>query len=250
MNDFSKILNDYKNGVVDLQTANAQIGEFFRADLPSACIDFDRKARTGVGEVVFAASKTREQCAEICGAILEREKRVLITRLDSDKARYLMSRFENCTYEASARIMKIGADTPLSGESHIAIVTAGTSDIPAAKEAEFAANFFGSRTRTYFDCGVAGLHRLLSRIDEIRAASVVVAIAGMEGALASVLAGLVKVPVIAVPTSVGYGANFGGLSALLSMINSCANGVSVVNIDNGFGAAYTAHLINSAGGGK
>ena len=140
--------------------------------------------------------------------------------------------------------MRIGAENPRVGTSHIAVVSAGTSDMRVAKEAEFTANFFGSRTKLYCDCGVAGLHRLLSRIDEIRTASVVIAIAGMEGALASVLAGLVKVPVIAVPTSVGYGANFGGLAALLSMINSCANGVSIVNIDNGFGAAYNAHLVN------
>ena len=133
------------------------------------------------------------------------------------------------------------------GKSHIAIITAGTSDMGVAREAEFTANFLGSRTKTYFDCGVAGIHRLLSQIDEIRTAGVVIAIAGMEGALASVVAGLVEVPVIAVPTSVGYGANFGGLSALLSMLNSCANGVSVVNIDNGFGAAYSAHLINQKG---
>lgn len=244
MNDFSKILNDFKNGEIDCATANAQIQNFFSADLGHSVLDFDRLSRTGMGEVVFAQSKTAAQCADICRAILRRQGGVLLTRIEAQKASVLAAEFPESVYEPVADIMRIGAGNPRVGTSHIAIVSAGTSDMRVAKEAEFTANFFGSRTKLYCDCGVAGLHRLLSRIDEIRGASAVIAIAGMEGALASVLAGLVKVPVIAVPTSVGYGANFGGLAALLSMINSCANGVSIVNIDNGFGAAYNAHLVN------
>lgn len=244
MKDFSKILTDFRDGKIDLESANRQIGGFFFSDLGHTKADTDRKERTGVGEVVFAQSKTARQCADICAEILKKQGNVLLTRLNPQKARELQQLFVGCVYDEIGRIMKIGADNPEVGSSHIAIVSAGTSDMPVAREAEFAANFFGSRTKTYFDCGVAGLHRLTARIDEIREASVVIAIAGMEGALASVLAGLVSVPVIAVPTSVGYGASFGGLAALLSMINSCANGVSIVNIDNGFGAAYNAHLIN------
>lgn len=244
MNDFTKILNDFKDGKIDCAAANAQIRNFFSADLGHSMPDFDRLSRTGMGEVVFAQSKTAAQCADICRAILRRQGGVLLTRIDAEKAASLAAEFPESVYEPTADIMRIGAENPRVGTSHIAVVSAGTSDMRVAKEAEFTANFFGSRTKLYCDCGVAGLHRLLSRIDEIRTASVVIAIAGMEGALASVLAGLVKVPVIAVPTSVGYGANFGGLAALLSMINSCANGVSIVNIDNGFGAAYNAHLVN------
>lgn len=245
MTDFSEILKNFKDGNIDLNSAQKQIENFFFSDLGHTKADFNRKERTGVGEVVFAQSKTAKQCVEICDAIFKKQGNVLVTRLDKEKAQVVMSNFKDCVYEPLSQILRIGKNNPNVSSSHIAIVTAGTSDMKVAKEAEFTANFFGSSTKTYFDCGVAGLHRLLSQIDEIRTASVVIAIAGMEGALASVLAGLLKTPVIAVPTSVGYGASFGGLAALLSMINSCANGVSIVNIDNGYGAAYNAHLINS-----
>lgn len=243
MNEIFEILNAYKNGTLNLQNAGKQIENLFCCDMGHTKIDFDRKRRTGVGEIVYGASKTPEQCLEICGKILSREKGVLITRATEEIAELLQKNFENCIYEKSAKIIQIGESSPKNSSGEVAIVTAGTSDIPVAREAELTLNFLGDCAKTYFDCGVAGLHRLLNNIEEIRKAKVVIAVAGMEGALASVLAGLVAVPVIAVPTSVGYGANFGGVSTLLSMINSCANGVSVVNIDNGFGAAYNAHLI-------
>lgn len=243
MNEIFEILNAYKNGTLKLQNAGKQIENLFCCDMGHTKIDFDRKRRTGVGEIVYGASKTPEQCLEICRKILAREKGVLITRASEAIAELMQKNFENCIYEKSAKIIQIGESCPKNSLGEVAIVTAGTSDIPVAKEAELTLNFLGDSAKTYFDCGVAGLHRLLGNIEEIRKAKVVIAVAGMEGALASVLAGLVAVPVIAVPTSVGYGANFGGLSTLLSMINSCANGVSVVNIDNGFGAAFNAHLI-------
>lgn len=246
MTNFRDILEKFRLGNLPADEAERQIRSLFFSDLGHTKIDADRKSRTGAGEIIFGQNKTAEQCADICRAILERQKGVLITRLDERKAALLKSEFGG-VYEPLGKIMRIGESCPAVGNSHIAIITAGTSDMGVAREAEFTANFLGSRTKTYFDCGVAGIHRLLSQIDEIRTAGVVIAIAGMEGALASVVAGLVEVPVIAVPTSVGYGANFGGLSALLSMLNSCANGVSVVNIDNGFGAAYSAHLINKKG---
>lgn len=245
MFNFSEILEAFKAGQIDLKTANERIGKLMFADLGHSKADLDRAERTGVGEVIYASGKTAEQCFDIAKAILERQSRVLLTRIDQKKAEFLMARFRDFEYEPCAQIMRLGSETPAKGNSHIAIVSAGTSDMKVVREAEFTARFLGSNCKCYCDCGVAGLHRLLSQIDEIREASVVIAVAGMEGALASVLAGLVKVPVIAVPTSVGYGASFGGLAALLAMLNSCANGVSVVNIDNGFGAAYNAHLINS-----
>ncbi len=243
MKEIFEILNAYKNGTLNLQNAGKEIENLFCCDMGHTKIDFDRKRRTGVGEIVYGASKTPGQCLEICRKILARQKGVLITRATGETAELLQKNFENCVYEKSAKIVRVGENCPVNSLGEVAVITAGTSDIPVAREAELTLNFLGDCTKTYFDCGVAGLHRLLGCIDEIRKAKVVIAVAGMEGALASVLAGLVAVPVIAVPTSVGYGANFGGLSALLSMVNSCANGVSVVNIDNGFGAAYNAHLI-------
>ncbi len=247
MTDFQNILENFRLGKLTADDAERRVRSLFFSDLGHTKIDADRKSRTGAGEIIFGQTKTAEQCADACRAILERQRGALITRLDERKAAFLQSKFDGCVYDPLGKIMRIGENCPASGKSHIAVITAGTSDMGVAREAEFTANFLGNRTKTYFDCGVAGIHRLLSQIDEIRTAGVVIAIAGMEGALASVVAGLVEVPVIAVPTSVGYGANFGGLSALLSMLNSCANGVSVVNIDNGFGAAYTAHLIDKKG---
>ncbi|MBO6101952.1 MAG: nickel pincer cofactor biosynthesis protein LarB [Opitutales bacterium] len=245
MNPLSQILQDVQSGKCDLPAAQKRIENLMFADLGHTKADLNRRERTGAGEVVFGQGKSAEQCAEIAKAILTRESGVLITRLSPDKAEKVKAAFPDAFYDELSQIMRIGREREKIENSHIAIVTAGTSDMKAAREAELTANFLGSRTKIYPDCGVAGLHRLASQIEEIRKAGVVIAVAGMEGALASVLAGMLKVPVIALPTSVGYGASFGGLAALLSMINSCANGVSVVNIDNGFGAAYNAHLINS-----
>ena len=246
MRDFSEILEAFKSGKIDLKSANERIARLMFADLGHSKPDTDRLERTGVGEVIFAEGKSAEQCAEIAKVILQNQEGVLLTRIDQDKADFVADRLKcDFLYDKLARIMRLGKDRPPKEGSHIAIVSAGTSDMKVVREAELTAVFLGSRCKCFPDCGVAGLHRLTSQIDEIRKASVVIAVAGMEGALASVLAGLIKVPLIAVPTSVGYGASFGGLTALLAMLNSCANGVSVVNIDNGFGAAYCAHLINS-----
>lgn len=218
-------------------------------DLDFATIDYDRKKRCGVSEVIYGAGKTADQISTIAAELLKNgEKTVLVTRMNEEKAKTVLRDMTALNvaadYDPISEACVIGEYKEASGIGKIAIVTAGTSDQKVAKEAAMTAKAFGNEVIEINDVGVAGLHRLMNRIDEIREASVVIAIAGMEGALASVIGGLVKAPVIAVPTSVGYGANFEGLSALLSMINSCASGVSVVNIDNGFGAAYQASLIN------
>jgi len=244
MKNLKDILNDLHTNSINIEQAETLIKNISIIDIGHTRIDIDRKNRTGAGEVIFGAGKTPEQIIEISKKLLEAKERVLITRIDESIAEKILKKFPNAVLNKIAKTISIGEDIELS-KTHIAIVSAGTSDMSVAEEAKVCAEFFGSKTISYHDCGVAGLHRLTSAIDEIRQARVIIAIAGMEGALASVLAGLVKVPVIAVPTSVGYGANFGGLTALLAMINSCANGVSVVNIDNGFGAAYNAHIINT-----
>lgn len=218
-------------------------------ELDYATIDYDRRKRCGIPEVIYGAGKTAGQIYEIAEKLFESgEKTVLITRMDATKAEMVLQRVKALNITADYDIISgacvLGEYPKARGIGKVAVVTAGTSDQKVAKEAVMTLRAFGSEVMEINDVGVAGIQRLLSRIDEIREASVVIAIAGMEGALASVIGGLVKAPVIAVPTSVGYGANFEGLSALLSMINSCASGVSVVNIDNGFGAAYQATLIN------
>lgn len=212
-------------------------------ELGFAKLDSDRKKRTGFGEVVFCQGKADEHLVQIFSTLLGAEKEVLGTRCSKAQAEILKGKFPEVEYDELSRIVKI----EVAGKKRvgkIAVCTAGTADIPVAEEAARTAEFFGSNVERFYDVGVTGIHRLLSKIDEIRQANCVIAVAGMEGALASVIAGLVSVPVIAVPTSVGYGANLGGLSALLTMINSCANGISVVNIDNGYGAGYNATMIN------
>lgn len=214
-----------------------------------ATIDFERKERCGVSEVIYGAGKSAEQIVDITEKLIENgEKTVLITRVDKSKADKITEFCNNnklsFEYESISETFVAGEYPEASGIGKVAVVTAGTSDLRVAKEAAMTLKALGNEVIEINDVGVAGLHRLMAKIDVIREATVVIAIAGMEGALASVIGGLVSSPVIAVPTSVGYGANFEGLSALLSMINSCASGVSVVNIDNGFGAAYQASLIN------
>ena len=200
--------------------------------------------RQGAGEVIFAQSKTPEQMKGIINSMLNNnQKRILLTRLGEDKAKELKKSFE-LEYFGEAKIGIIGSFPEEKSEGKILVATGGTSDVPVAEEAVLTAEFFGNDVTRLYDVGVAGLHRLLSHLDEIMSANVIIAIAGMEGALASVIGGLADCPVIAVPTSVGYGSSFEGLSALLSMLNSCASGVSVVNIDNGFGAGYLANMIN------
>ena len=214
-------------------------------DLGYAQIDAERGVRTGVSEVVYGAGKTAEQIAGIVEAMrASGQSRVLITRLDAKKADRLSELGCPFTYFGEARAGVAGELPEPDGNGTILVVTAGTSDAFVAEEAALTARFLGNRVECVNDAGVAGIHRLLSHGDQIARAQVIIAIAGMEGALPSVVGGLAACPVIAVPTSVGYGANLGGLTTLLAMVNSCASGVSVVNIDNGFGAAYQASLIN------
>lgn len=215
------------------------------ADLGYAQVDTARGVRTGVSEVIYGAGKTPEQIAGIVEAMrVAGQQRVLITRVDAAKAEALRALGCAFTYHEPARAGVVGELPEPDGNGELLIITAGTSDVAVAEEAALTARFLGNRVTVVNDAGVAGIHRLLRHSDEIARAQVIVAIAGMEGALPSVVAGLAACPVIAVPTSVGYGANLGGLTALFAMVNSCASGVSVVNIDNGFGAAYQASLIN------
>ena len=214
-------------------------------DLGYAQVDTERGLRTGVSEVIYGAGKTAEQIAGIVDAMRAAgQARVLITRLEADKAAALAELGCPFTYYEAALAGVVGELPEPDGDGMILVVTAGTSDAPVAEEAALTARFLGNRVELVNDAGVAGIHRLLSHGEQIARAQVIVAIAGMEGALPSVVGGLAACPVIAVPTSVGYGANLGGLTTLLAMVNSCASGVSVVNIDNGFGAAYQASLIN------
>lgn len=220
-------------------------------DLGYAQVDTERGVRTGVSEVIYGAGKTAAQIAGIVSAMLDaHQSRILITRLDAAKATELAGMGCAFTYHEEAHAGVVGEFPEPDGNGTVLIVTAGTSDLNVAEEARVTARFLGNRVSVVNDAGVAGIHRLLSHGDEIAHAQVIVAIAGMEGALPSVVGGLAACPVIAVPTSVGYGANLGGLTALLAMVNSCASGVSVVNIDNGFGAAYQASLINHLPGKK
>ena len=214
------------------------------ADIGYAKVDLHRKIRQGAAEVIYGAGKTPEQIEGIIST-MERngQSRVLITRMSQEAADYV-AQHRALDYHADAKVGIVGGFPEPGGIGKVVIATGGTSDIPVAEEAALTAQVLGSRVVRLYDVGVAGVHRLLAHMDLIMDASVIIAIAGMEGALASVVGGLADCPVIAVPTSVGYGASFGGVSALLSMLNSCASGVSVVNIDNGFGAGYLANMIN------
>ena len=245
MKQLDKILKDYKNGKITLAQAKKEAGNISLVKLAHTKVDLQRQERTGAGEVIYGAGKTTKQILEIAETLLANGQNVLATRLSTDAINALKEKYPKAKVSEIAKMVAIFKNKQPKPEGLIAVVSAGTSDMPVAEEAKFTAEFFGNKVEAFYDCGVAGLNRLASVIDEIKKARAIIVVAGMEGALASVMAGLVKSPVIAVPTSVGYGANFGGLSALLAMINSCANGVSIVNIDNGFGAGYNAHLINS-----
>ncbi|MBR6452030.1 MAG: nickel pincer cofactor biosynthesis protein LarB [Lachnospiraceae bacterium] len=213
-------------------------------DIGFAKVDLHRNIRQGAAEVIYGAGKTPAQITEIIGTMQRNgQDRILITRLEKEAADTLLKSCD-LTYREEGRIAYTGTIPKPDGIGRIVVATGGTSDIPVAEEAAWTAAFYGNEVERLYDVGVAGLHRLLSHREEIMDAAVIIAIAGMEGALASVIGGLSDCPVIAVPTSVGYGASFEGLSALLSMMNSCASGVSVVNIDNGFGAGYLASMIN------
>jgi len=219
-------------------------GEPRTQNLGHSTLDLERAERTGAAEVVYGEGKSAAQIIDIAQALLGAGENLLVTRVDETKAALVQAEVANLQFSAVAGLLWAHTSPPPSIATHVAVVSAGTSDARVAEEAALTAEFYGCEVRRFNDVGVAGLHRLLARIDEIRQARVVVVVAGMEGALPSVLGGLVDKPVIAVPTSVGYGAAFGGLSALLGMLNSCASGVSVVNIDNGFGAGFLANRIN------
>ncbi|MBM3882749.1 MAG: nickel pincer cofactor biosynthesis protein LarB [Verrucomicrobia bacterium] len=218
------------------------------AELGFAQVDVHRGLRQGFPEVIFGAGKTPTQVVEIARQIWQRERRVLVTRVGAEHARALRRRFPRAVHHEAARCVTIQARPLPKRPGTIAVLCAGTSDLPVAEEAAVTADAMGNRVERLYDVGVAGLHRLLGKLESVQRAAVIVAVAGMEGALPSVVAGLVSRPVIAVPTSVGYGASFGGLAALCAMLNSCASGVTVVNIDNGFGAGYAASQINALAG--
>jgi NCAIR mutase (PurE)-related protein len=214
-------------------------------DLGFAKVDCDRALRKGFAEVIFGSGKTPKQVVAIARELLKGESRVLVTRIGPEHARLLKKHFKFAHHHETARCVTLEKKSPSPRDGTIAIVCAGTSDLPVAEEAAVTAEVMGNKVDRIFDVGVAGLHRLLEQLPRIQSARVVVVVAGMEGALPSVVAGLIELPVIAVPTSIGYGANFGGLAALLGMLNSCGSGVTVVNIDNGFGAGYAASQINA-----
>ena len=244
MSDTKKILEQYKNNEVTLESALLELKKQPFEDIGYAKVDFHRKIRQGAAEVIYGEGKTPEQIIGICNAMIENgQKTILITRLSKESAD-IVSKAHELTYHAQSRIGIIGEMPKPDGIGKIVIATGGTSDIPVAEEAALTAEVLGNEVVRLYDVGVAGVHRLLAHLDLLMDASVIIAVAGMEGALASVVGGLVDCPVIAVPTSVGYGASFGGVSALLSMLNSCASSVSVVNIDNGFGAGFSASRIN------
>lgn len=245
MDKLSLVLDDLKNGKLSVTDAEKTINELFFKDLGHTVIDTDRERRTGHREVVFCAGKTVEQIMDILDYFHKENKSVLCTRMSQQQFSEIGNSFENCFYDPLSRIMLLGEMKKEKSGSLVAIISAGTSDRAVSEEAALTAEFLGRKVIRINDVGVAGLHRLLARLNDIRKASVVVVVAGMEGALASVVGGLVSVPVIAVPTSVGYGASLNGIAALLSMLNSCSSGISVVNIDNGFGAGYQAALISA-----
>jgi pyridinium-3,5-biscarboxylic acid mononucleotide synthase len=241
----SDVLEKYKLGEISLSEALDELRDFPLKDLSFARLDTQREIRVGYPEVVYCAGKSAEQMRAIMEFMVAKNADILATRADASHFAAVQDLSSDLRYDPISRTITLRRNPrePLA-ETYIAVVTAGTSDIPVAEEAAVTAEVFGNTVQRIFDVGVAGLHRLLGRLDVIRGAKVIVAVAGMEGALPSVIGGLVQAPVIAVPTSVGYGASFHGLSALLAMLNSCSAGVAVVNIDNGFGAGYLASTIN------
>jgi len=243
-----EILDGVAAGSMTPAAAFKHIGELPFEDLGFAKIDSHRSIRRGIPEVIFGEGKSAEQLVAIGKRVLASGTNLIVTRLDAEKARVVKRKLRGLVYHSEARIgVVVKEQAKPSGQGVVMVLSAGTSDIPVAEEAALCAELFGNRIARVYDVGVAGIHRLTANLELIREASVLIVVAGMEGALPSVVAGLVDKPVIAVPTSVGYGASMGGLAALLGMLNSCASGVTVVNIDNGFGAALAATLINRVG---
>jgi len=242
--EIEKLLGDVKNGGTTVDDALLILKNFPYTDLGFARIDHHREMRTGYPEIIYCAGKSVEQVREIFRVMAEKESNVMGTRATEEMYESVKSISPEAVFYPMARIISLQKKKPLTPETRIAIISAGTSDMPVAEEAAITAELLGNNVLRIYDAGVAGIHRLVDKLPEIRNCRVIVVIAGMEGALASVVGGLVDKPVIAVPTSVGYGANFGGISALLAMLTSCSTGVTVVNIDNGFGAGFAASMIN------
>lgn len=239
------ILNNVAEGSIKVDTAVKKLSNISSEDIGCANIDHNRSLRKGFPEVIFGLGKTDAQIIEILGRIKVQEKIVLVTRVDKAKALNIIQKFPDAKYHEDAKmIIWLKKDTVIESKGSIVILTAGTSDIPIAQEAYLTAQAMGNKVETIFDVGVAGIHRLFKYKDKIESARVLVVVAGMEGALPSVVAGMVKSPVIAVPTSIGYGTSFGGITPLLGMLNSCSSNIAVVNIDNGFGAGFMASTIN------
>jgi len=242
----TSLLTRVQQGNCSIAEALAELRHFPAESLTDSCIDHQRQLRTGIPEVIYGASKTAEQIIDIARALVKQHCPVLATRVSRDKAEIVINSLPDFQYSDMAQMLYVPSALCETSKRRgtVLVICAGTSDIPVAEEASLTAKSFGNPVTRLYDVGVAGLHRLLSRQKELRNAAVIIVAAGMEGALPSVVGGLVSCPVIAVPTSVGYGASFGGIAALLGMLNSCAPGVAVVNIDNGFGAACMADAIN------
>jgi NCAIR mutase (PurE)-related protein len=238
-----RLLAAVAEGSISVEAAFEELKDFPFQDLTHTKIDHHRQLRKGIQEVIFGEGKTIDQISDIVRSMTEKEIDVLATRVDREKGGKLLDAFPEGVYSEAARCFYIKKDESIKGKGTILILSAGTSDIPVAEEAYIASTFFGNTTEKLYDVGVAGIHRLFSNLEALKKARVIIVAAGMEGALPSIVAGIVGVPVIAVPTSIGYGASLGGFSALLSMLNSCST-VATFNIDNGFGAAYFATLVN------
>ena len=243
-----EILVKLQNNEISVDEAADMLKLAPTKDLGYAVVDHQREMRNGCPEVIYGEGKTKEQILGIMKNMLENgTENILATRVNDEKYSYILNEIPDAKYNKDAKTVIVERNPLVKTGGIVLVATGGTSDIPVAEEAAVTAEFLGNKVDRLYDVGVAGLHRLLSRIDRVEAADVIIAVAGMEGALASVIGGLTDKPVIAVPTSVGYGANFNGLSSLLCMLNSCASGVVVVNIDNGFGTGYTANSINKLG---
>lgn len=242
--EIKEVLQKVKDQDISPEEAMAKLKDFSFQELEYAKIDYHRELRTGYPEIIYCQGKTNDQIKGIMEAMLQKEMDIMATRATPEVFEFVKDIHPNTLYHKEARIISIQKKTQTIPDTNICVITAGTSDIPVASEAAVTAELLGNKVEKIFDVGVAGIHRLMNKLDIIKRSRVVIVVAGMEGALASIVGGLIDKPIIAVPTSVGYGANFQGVSALLAMLTSCAGGVTVVNIDNGFGAGYFASMIN------
>ena len=244
LQEVEKLLRAYKSGEVEVSEAARLIHNLHFEDIGYARVDHARATRQGFPEVVFGAGKTRAQIVGIVERLVQRAPNLLVTRTDEGTFGEVRNVVTDAEWHEAARLIRIQRDHTERGVGEIAVVTAGTSDIPVAEEAALTAEAMGHRVNRIWDAGISGIHRILAERESLQRSRVIIVAAGMEGALPSVVGGLVSVPVVAIPTSIGYGASFGGVAALLGMLNSCASNVTVVNIDNGFGAGFVASLIN------